>query len=245
MDQTALPQRAGQAGLGGVDQPGRAVGDDQQRRAQPTRLEFVEEVAPGVGRLRSAGGQSDEYRRAFGGDAPRGQHRFGTGTGVHLEHGSVQEQVVQFQLVQAPRRPGLELLGDRLADPRDRRLRQSRLGAERIGQGVLHVAHRQATHEPGDHQRLQRVGLGDALAEQLRGEPLGRIAQLRPRHGNRPGGGLDRRVAVAVTHPRPRLSAASGPLVAGPAQEHIDLGLHRGLDDQPGTQAGDVLDNLR
>ena len=39
---------------------------------------------------------------------------------------------------------------------------------------------RQAAHEPGDHQRLQGVGLGHALAEQLRGEPLGGAAQLGP-----------------------------------------------------------------
>ena len=37
MNQTPLPQRAGQRGLGGGDQPGRAVGDDQQRWAQPTK----------------------------------------------------------------------------------------------------------------------------------------------------------------------------------------------------------------
>jgi len=46
MDQAALPQRAGQGGLDGIDQPGRAVGDDQPWWAQPTRAQFVEEVAP-------------------------------------------------------------------------------------------------------------------------------------------------------------------------------------------------------
>jgi len=33
-------------------------------------------------------------------------------------------------------------------------------------------------------------------------------------------------------------------LVAGTAQERVDLGLHRGLDDQPGTRASDILDHL-
>ena len=91
MNQTTLAQRAGQTGFGGVDQPGRAVGDDQQRRAQSAAGELVEEVSPGVRRLAAAGGQGDEHRRAFGGDAPRGQHRFGAGARVHLEHAGVQE----------------------------------------------------------------------------------------------------------------------------------------------------------
>ena len=86
MDQAALPQRAGQGGLGGVDQPGRAIGDNQQRWAQPPRAQFVEEIAPGIGGLGTPGGQRDEHRRPVGGDAPRGQHRFGAGTGVHPEH---------------------------------------------------------------------------------------------------------------------------------------------------------------
>ena len=50
---------------------------------------------------------------------------------------------------------------------------------------------------------------------------------------------------IAVPAARPGIRTLGGPLVAGPAQEHLDLGLHRGLDDQPGTQAGDVLDDLR
>ena len=54
MDETALAQRAGQSGLDGVDQPGGAVGDDQQRAAQPAGDEPVEEAGPGVGGLRPA-----------------------------------------------------------------------------------------------------------------------------------------------------------------------------------------------
>jgi hypothetical protein len=33
-------------------------------------------------------------------------------------------------------------------------------------------------------------------------------------------------------------------LVAGPAEELGHLGLHRGLDDQSGAQAGDILEDL-
>src|SRR4029453_15946259 len=38
VEQTALAQRAAEAGLGGVDQAAGAIGDDQQRRAQPRPL---------------------------------------------------------------------------------------------------------------------------------------------------------------------------------------------------------------
>lgn len=96
----------------------------------------------------------------------------------------------------------------------------------------------------GDLAVLQRVGLGDALAEQLARERLGRAAQLRPLDRDRTGGGLDRRVAVAVAAPGTGVWAVRDLLVAGPAQERVDLGLHRRLDDQPGTQARDILDDL-
>ena len=61
---------------------------------------------------------------------------------------------------------------------------------------------------------------------------------------NRPGRGLDRRLAIAVPAARPGIWTVGGSLVAGPTQEHLDLGLYR-HHDQPGTQAGDVLEDLR
>ena len=245
MNQTALPQRTRQGGLGGGDQPGRAVGDDQQWWAQPPPAQFVEEIPPGISGLGTPGGQCDEHRCPVGGDAPRGQHRLGPGTGMHLEHRGVQEQILQLQGVQAPGRPRRELLTDHLADPRDRRLRQRRLGTEGIGEGVLHIADRQPAHEPGDHQRLQRMGLGDTLTEQRTRERLSGAPQLRPRHRDRPRRRLDRRRAEPVAASRPPIRAPAGTLVAGAAQEHLDLSLHSGLDDQPRPQTRDVLDDLR
>ena len=35
-----------------------------------------------------------------------------------------------------------------------------RFGTEGISEGVLHIAHRQSAHEPGDHKRFQRIRLG-------------------------------------------------------------------------------------
>ena len=64
----------------------------------------------------------------------------------------VQEQVVQLNLVEATRRPSLELDLDLLTHPRHRRLRHRGLLTERLDQRGLHITGRQATHEPGDHQ---------------------------------------------------------------------------------------------
>jgi hypothetical protein len=48
---------------------------------------------------------------------------------------------------------------------------------------------------------------------------------------------------VAVTHPVPRVGHGGAALVAAAAQELVDLGLQRRLQQQPGTQPGDVLDD--
>jgi hypothetical protein len=157
---------------------------------------------------------------------------------------AVQVQVVQLEVVQAPRAPGVEFDGDGLADPGHGRLGQGGLRAERVGQGGLHVAHRQAAHEPGDHQGLQRVGLGDAGTEQPGDELLAGAAKLRPGYAHRPAGGLDRGRAETVTRARLCVRDPGTALVAGPAEELVDLGLHRGLDQQPGTQPGHILDDL-
>ena len=54
MDETALAQGLGEGLLDRRDQPGRAVGDDQQRRGQAAVLQVGEEVTPGVGGLAAA-----------------------------------------------------------------------------------------------------------------------------------------------------------------------------------------------
>jgi len=163
---------------------------------------------------------------------------------VHLEAGAVQEQVVQLDLVQTPGRPAVELVLDRLTDPAHGGLAQRGLRAEGVGEGGLHVAHGQAAHKPSDHQRLQRVGLGHPDAEESRREAFGGAAQLRPVDGDRSGGGLDRGRAVAVAGTRAGVLGVGRALVAGPAEELGHLGLHRGLDDQSGAQAGDILEDL-
>jgi hypothetical protein len=234
VDQTPLAQRAGEAGLGGVDQAAGTIGDDQQRRAQPATLEFLQEVAPGVGGLAAARGEPEEHRLALGGDAPRSQHRLRPGAGVHLAAGAVEEQVVQLDLVQTPGRPAVELVLDRLTDPAHGGLAQRSFRAEGVGEGGLHVAHRQAAHKPSDHQRLQRIRLGHPGAKESRREAFGGAGQLRSVDGDRSSGGLARGRAVAVTGTRAGVFGVGRALGAGPAEE---LGSPR-PPQQPGSAAG-------
>ncbi len=82
-------------------------------------------------------------------------------------------------------------------------------------------------------------------AEQPGGERLGGAPQLRPRQPDRPGGGLDGHLPVAVAAARPDSLAGLGPLIAVPAGELGDLGLQRGLHQQLRAEPGHVLQNLR
>src|SRR5690606_25115516 len=238
--------------LGGGDEAGRPVGDDQQRRSQPARGEVGEEVVPGVGRFGRGGGQADEDRFAVAGDAPGGQYRLGPAAVVHLEVGGVQEQVVQRHRAQVTAAPGFVLRHDGLADGRASRFGQGGFGAERGGECAFDVTHAQAAHERGDDQGLQGVGAGDAGAEQAGGELLGGAAQFGAGDGDRPGGGFDggRAVPVAVAGPYRGLLLAAvgcdggGALVASPAEERVHLGFDGGLDDQAGAEPGDVFENL-
>jgi hypothetical protein len=51
-------------------------------------------------------------------------------------------------------------------------------------------------------------------------------------------------VAVAVAGPYRPVGGGGGALVAGAAEEGVDLGFDGGLDDQSGAQAGDVFEDL-
>ena len=158
-----------------------------------------------------------------------------------LEVRPIQEQVVQLHIVEAARAPGVELSLDLLTHPRHRRARHPGLLAQGFDQSGLDIAGGQPAHEPSDHQRFQRVGLSHPSTEQLRGEPLGRAAQLRPLHGHRPGGGLDRGRAVPIAHSRSGVLAGSAAFVAFAAQKRRHLALDRGLQQQLGSQLGDPL----
>src|SRR4029453_7726504 len=119
----------------------------------------------------------------------------------------------ELDVVQPPLVPGGELLLDCLADLADGRLRQRCLWSQRNRQRAFDIANRQAADEPGDDQRLQRVGAGYAPAKESGGERLARATQLGPCQGDGPGGGLDGQfgVAVAVAGPGGLAAGAGGP----------------------------------
>jgi hypothetical protein len=241
MHQAPLAQRRRERLLDRGQQPGAAVGDHQHRRAQAAAGQVLKEVDPGVVALAGGRGQADQHRAAGGGGAVGDQHRLGPGAGVVAKAGAVQVQVVQLDLGQAAGRPGGELLGKLGADPTHRRARQCGLGAERLGQGGLHIPGGQATDEPGDDQRLQRVGPRDLGAQQRRGEPLVGAAEHGTLQGEGAAGGLDghRLVAVAMAWAGIRVA-----LVALPAQERGHFGLQRGLEQQPSPEPSDVLQDV-
>lgn len=130
---------------------------------------------------------------------------------MHLEARPVAVHVVEVEVGGVARPPLIELGLDRLADAARGRLRQRGLRTERLGEGRLDVTYGQAPNEAGDHERLERVGAGDALAEQPRRERLVGAARLGPLGDHRAGGGLDRDRLIAVAVPFP------GPLPAGVA----------------------------
>jgi hypothetical protein len=244
VDQAPLPQAGRERPVERARQTGRAVADPQQRGAQASADQVGEEVVPGVGRLRCCRCQADEHRLAIDIDAPGGQDRLGRGARVHLEVAGIKEQVVQPHPGQVAGAPGGELLTDRRADPAHRRLRQRGLGTQDLSQGGLDVPVRQTTHPAGDHQRLQGVGPGHPGAEQPRAERLVGAAQLGTLQLDRAHRRLDTRrwlPAVAASCGAVHVAA----LVAGPAEERVDLGLEGGLHHQPHAQPGNVLQDRR
>jgi len=102
------------------------------------------------------------------------------GAFVHTEVGAVQGQVLEGHVGEVPGLPAVDLVLDRLARPADGRLRQGGLGAERVGQSGLDIADRRASAQPGDQQRLQRVGAAYPDAEQPGRDGLVGAPQLRP-----------------------------------------------------------------
>ena len=139
MHQAALPQRLREHHLDRADEPGCAVGDHQQRRPQAAGDQLAEEAGPGSWPSWGAGCQPQQHRAALSGDAPGGKHRLGRRPWMHPKMRAVQEQVLQLDPAKIAGLPGVELVGDRLADAADGRLRQGGLRAQHLAQGGLHV----------------------------------------------------------------------------------------------------------
>ena len=104
-----------------------------------------------------------------------------------------------------------------------------------------HPAWTDPARKPADHQRLQGVRAGHALAENPAHEPqLARVANPRTLQVHRAARRLDRPRFMPITV-ADRLASA---LISLPAEELRDLVLERLLQDQPRTQAADHLDRV-
>ena len=178
MHQAALVQAGRKAALDRRAQAFAAVGDHQQRGAEPAVGQVGQQPSPGVGRLGRARGQAQEAGLAAGVDAPGHQHRLGLGLGVHLEERAVQVQVVDAGALKVAAPPGVELGAQALADPAGGGAADARILAEDLDQHRLDIAVGQAPHPAGDDQGLQRVGPGDPLAEQAVAQGGVGVAQL-------------------------------------------------------------------
>ena len=103
------------------------------------------------------------------------------------------------------------------------------------------IAGGKASHEPGDHQRLQGVGSGHPGSEQPGGEFLSGASHLGPVKRHFSGGGLYRVGAVTVARPCPVRFLA---FVAFTAEELGQLLLEGGLHHQLNGQPGHLLEVL-
>lgn len=101
----------------GADQTGAAVGDHQQRDVEPPALEVRDHPGPGVIGLVSAWFHRQQHRTTRGGDPIGHQHRLRASPLVHLEVRTVQEQVVDVDVDEAPVPERLELVAESFTDP--------------------------------------------------------------------------------------------------------------------------------
>ena len=221
--------------LGCADQPGRTIGHDQPRRREPAADEIAAELDPVLLGLPRSQPHRNQLPGAVLGNAPGADHALLRAARPDREVDRVEEQHDQVDVVERAPTERLKPLVQLRADRRDCRLRrppEPGLLAER-----LDVTHRQAAHEPADHQRLERVGpqqpLAVPLREQLRDERHRRLAGLRD---------LDPQLTLGRLHmPRPKPVAqaalALGPaFIASAAKPLIELLLDRPLNDQPSAQ---------
>jgi hypothetical protein len=198
MDRAVLAVGVRPAVLDGLDQPRGAVGDDEHRRAEPAGDQVAPEGLPVLIGLAHAEHDRQQHAFAAVGEAPGDEHALLGPARAHREERCVEEQRDEPDLVEIAALELLETVAQLGADPRRGGLRdapETGLLAER-----LDVAHRQATHERADDQRLQRLGaqqLG-AARKQPRDERRGGLADLRDRAAS-PNARGSSKGAVAVS----------------------------------------------
>ena len=225
------------------DQARGAVGDDQPWRGEPAADQIAAELEPVLLGLARPQAHGNQLSVAVFGDSPGADHALLRAARADRQVDRVEEQHDQVDVVERAATERLEPLVQLRADRRHGRLRglpEPGLFAQR-----LDVAHRQAAHEPADHQRLQRVGpqqpLAVPLREQLRDERDRRLADLRDLDPQLTLPGLQVARAEPVALPRPRLRLA---LIASATQPGIELLLDRPLDDQPSAEPRELAQHL-
>ena len=100
MRQAALAGRARKAGLDRLDDARRAVGDDEQRIAEPAGAHVLEEGAHRLGVLLGARHQVQEHPGAGGGETPGRHHRLAALAGADALGDAVDEQIGDVVLAQ-------------------------------------------------------------------------------------------------------------------------------------------------
>jgi hypothetical protein len=239
MHKTALAQAVGEDDLDRADQPCRAVGDHQQRRAQAPVHQLAQEACPGVMALAGARRQPDQHRAALAGDpqaastgsagAPGCMRKWEPSKNRYSSSTSCRSRCFQAS------NSSLIAWQMRLT-----------VDFERAASGPsasARAASTSRTDRPRTNPDTTSASSASvhALAEQPGRERLGGTAQLGPLQHHRPSGGLHRQLGVAIAIPD-AVTVAAG--VTVPAEELADLGFHGGLHDQPHAQSGDLLQDL-
>ncbi len=156
MGETALPRRAREAGLDGLDHARGAIADHQKRIAEAARPEVLEEGGDRLEVFPRSRHQSQEDLLAVTADPPCRQHRFPTLPRTEPLRDPVHKQIRDVMFGQVLARKLLVVRPKPLPQLRHRTLRQQQttlLRAKRI----LDVAHAQTARQHLNRKMLQRL----------------------------------------------------------------------------------------
>ena len=244
MNGAVLAVRRRPALLDRLDQPGRAVGDDQHRRAEPAGDQIAAERQPVLVGLAHPQHHRQQHPLAVLGEPPRDQARPPSGRRAGPRERSRRGT--------APTRRGCRRGRRRWnASKRSCSSSQIRDAVDFDSFPSPACSHSDSTSRidrPRTNAPITNAFSGSvrnslrAPREQLGHERLGRLADLRD---------LDRELALGRLHP-PRAkpvaqspAAASRPaLIAGATQPRVELVLDRPLDDQPSAEPGQLGQRL-
>jgi len=184
MRQTALARRAGEAFLDRPDDPRRPVADHEQRIAQPSGAQVLEERPHRFDILLRSGHQPQKRFAPVLADPPGGQNRFSPLARTQPLGDAVDKQVGHRVFGEIALAEVFVLGPQLLGDLAHRRPRQKPL-AGLVGESVLDVARRQAPRVEFDRQSLEFPRASRKRRPHVRHKGLRRVPDLRSRiiHG--------------------------------------------------------------